>query len=213
MSNPRYELHKEKLAHFYQKHDPMKIRHIDLFLAKVDTNTLNNQLLVKYGESPGLDSELYTRRLEGVRTSSRVRAQRGGSEGYYPASVTAINSDGTYNLMFDDGAVEHNARPSLLEIDSGPSPQRTQGSNQERILELQQRLASTKAETDRMRGQVSDISSDGAFQQAHGPNHNMQTPQRQGPAMEYQVQSLQKELDSAHKMHDPQFSKFSDSHI
>jgi hypothetical protein len=109
--------------------------------------------------------------------------------------------------MFDDGAVEHNARPSLLEIDSGPSPQRTQGSNQERILELQQRLASTKAETDRMRGQVSDISSDGAFQQAHGPNHNMQTPQRQGPAMEYQVQSLQKELDSAHKMHEVQLQR------
>ena len=65
------------------------------------------------------DSEAEERFQRGERIEARFK----GKAKFFKGKITAVNSDGTYNIRYDDGDTEYDVKPALIRKD-GPSERR-----------------------------------------------------------------------------------------
>lgn len=54
-----------------------------------------------------------------AQVGDKVQARYFGRQAHYPATITKIHRDGTYNLKYDDGAEESHVKASYVKLMEG----------------------------------------------------------------------------------------------
>ena len=62
---------------------------------------------------------LSTRTARGFCEGERVEVLYRGLDRYYPGSIERVNSDGTYNIHYDDGEKESKVKAALVKTTEG----------------------------------------------------------------------------------------------
>ena len=57
----------------------------------------------------------------GLKAGAKVEAKFGGKGKWYPGTIEAVNADGTFAILFDDGEKEPSAKPEDVRLVGAPS--------------------------------------------------------------------------------------------